>query len=81
MADSLRVFPSGEFFRIPFYLTADLEAYEYFEQSGSEIFSEKEAFDGAHGMMVYNRTRQEKGRTTKLLPPGQWIVAVETIPA
>ena len=60
----------------PVYLTADLEAYEYFEQSGSEIFSEKEAFDGAHGMMVYNRTRQEKGRTTKLLPPGQWIVAV-----
>ena len=60
----------------PVYLTADQDAYRYFEKNGSEVCSGTEAFDGVHGMMVYNRTRQEKGRTTEFLSPEQWTVAV-----
>ncbi|MBS6516972.1 MAG: recombinase family protein [Clostridium sp.] len=60
----------------PVYMIADQDAYEYFQKAGTEVFCGKEAFDGAYGMMVYNRTRQEKGRTAEFLPPEQWIVAV-----
>lgn len=29
-----------------------------------------------HGIMAYNRTDQEKGKTTVLLPVSQWIIAL-----
>lgn len=60
----------------PVYLAADQEAYEYFWKAGSEVFGGRESFDGIHGMMVYNRTRQEKGKAAEFLPPEEWIVAV-----
>lgn len=60
----------------PVYMIADEEAYRYFINADSDLFSNKEAFDGLHGMMVYNRTSQEKGKTTEYLPPSEWIVAV-----
>lgn len=60
----------------PVYMIADEEAYHYFINADSDLFSNKEAFDGLHGMMVYNRTSQEKGKTTEYLPPSEWIVAV-----
>ena len=60
----------------PVYMTADLDARQYFLEKGVYLFSEQEAFDGIHGMMVYNRTDQEKGRTITYLPMTEWIVAV-----
>lgn len=60
----------------PVYLTADEDAYHYFKSNEAEIYSDSTAFDGTHGMMVYNRTDQEDGRHTKYLPISEWIVTV-----
>lgn len=60
----------------PVYMTADQAAYDYFVEKDADLFSEREAFDGAHGIMAYNRTDQEKGRATIMLPTSQWIVSV-----
>lgn len=60
----------------PVYLTADSDAWEYFDRAGTEVSSPRAAFDGLHGMLAYNRTRQEKGKKTEFLPTAEWIVAV-----
>ena len=60
----------------PVYLIADQEAYDFFQQHETDLFSEQSEFDGVHGMMAYNRTDQEKGRATVYLPPSDWIVSV-----
>ncbi len=60
----------------PVYVIADQDAYDYFVKAESDLFSDREAFDGVHGIMAYNRTNQEKGKTTEFLPPSEWIVSV-----
>lgn len=60
----------------PVYMIADQDAYNYFIKVKSDLFSDREAFDGVHGIMAYNRTCQEKGRTTEFRSPEEWIVAV-----
>ena len=60
----------------PVYVIADEDVYHYFIKVGADLFSEKDAFDGVHGIMAYNRTNQEKGRTIEYLSPSEWIVAV-----
>ncbi|MBO4562127.1 MAG: recombinase family protein [Clostridia bacterium] len=60
----------------PVYLIADEDAYDYFVRQGSDLFSDKSAFDGEHGILAYNRTDQEKGRATVYLPTSEWIVSV-----
>ena len=60
----------------PVYLIADEDAYDYFIRQGSDLFSDKSAFDGDHGILAYNRTDQEKGRATVYLPTSEWIVSV-----
>ena len=59
----------------PVYMTADEDAYRYFVDRKATICVLKEAFDGSCGIMAYNRTDQEKGKTTVLLPVDQWIIA------
>lgn len=60
----------------PVYMIADQDAYDYFVKVNADLFSNKEDFDGVHGIMAYNRTSQEKGKTTEFLPPSEWIVSV-----
>ena len=60
----------------PVYMTADEDAYEYFMAKEAAVCFPKEAFDGSCGIMAYNRTDQEKGKTTVLLPVSQWIIAL-----
>ena len=60
----------------PVYMIADEDAYNYFVEREAEVCFPKEVFDGSYGIMAYNRTRQEKGRTTQLLPVSEWIVAI-----
>ena len=60
----------------PVYAVADEDMYNYFVKVNSDLFSGKDAFDGIHGMMVYNRTAQEIGKTTEYLPANEWIVSV-----
>lgn len=60
----------------PVYMIADEDAFEYFRLKDSEVFSSREAFDGVHGILAYNRTDQEKGKTTVFNPVNEWIVSV-----
>ncbi|MDR2908812.1 MAG: recombinase family protein [Oscillospiraceae bacterium] len=60
----------------PVYMKADADAYDYFSRLGAEVCSAKEAFDGGHGMMVYNKTAQQQGETTHQREVTEWIAAV-----
>ena len=60
----------------PVYMVADGDAYDYFAQRQAEICYPREAFDGTCGIMAYNRTDQEKGKTTKVNPEDQWVIAL-----
>lgn len=60
----------------PVYMIADQEAYGYLTEKEADLFSDRVAFDGKHGIMTYNRTDQEKGKTTQYNPVNEWIVAV-----
>ena len=60
----------------PVYMVADEEAYRYFTDREADVCFPKETFDGSCGIMAYNRTEQEKGKTTVLLPVNEWIIAI-----
>lgn len=62
--------------RNPVYLVADAAAYDYFLEKDAELCAPSGAFDGSHGILPYNRTIQEKGRTTIYRPMNEWIIAV-----
>lgn len=60
----------------PVYMAADQEAYEYLLKKKVDLFAEKEAFDGSHGVIAYNRTLQKAGKTHEMKDMKEWIVAV-----
>jgi len=60
----------------PVYMIADEDAFDYFTEKEVDLFSEKDEFDGEHGIMAYNRTLQRKGKTTQEKPMNEWIVSV-----
>ena len=60
----------------PVYTAADQEAYEYLRKKKVDLFAEKEAFDGNHGVLAYNRTLQRAGKTHEMKDMEEWIVAV-----
>ncbi len=60
----------------PVYMVADEDAYNYFTEREADVCFPKEAFDGGRGIMAYNRTDQEKGKATVLLPVSEWIIAL-----
>ena len=60
----------------PVYVVADGAVYDYFLEKDADLFSERAAFDGQHGVMCYNRTDQNKGKSTVYLPIEEWIIAV-----
>ena len=64
----------------PVYMTADEDAYDYLQKNNVELFSEKAAFDGEHGLMAYNRTLQKAGRANQIRPMSDWIVSVGNHP-
>ena len=60
----------------PVYMMADEDAYQYLTENEVDLFSEKEAFDGKHGIMAYNRTLQRPGKANQEKPMNEWIVSV-----
>ena len=60
----------------PVYMVADEDAYNYFAEREAVVCFPQEAFDGRCGIMAYNRTDQEKGKSTVLLPVSDWIIAL-----
>lgn len=59
----------------PVYMIADEAAYRYFS-GRAELFTPESRFDGIHGIMAYNRTLQKPGKTHRINPMEEWIVAV-----
>ncbi len=59
----------------PVYMAADEDAFRFFSLRGAELFPGKEAFDGTKGVMAYNRSLQQPGKTNKIRPIQEWIVA------
>lgn len=62
--------------RNPVYAKADNAVLKFFENKGSTIYADDDAFDGTKGMMVYNKTKQEKNTSHKVKPYNEWIVAI-----
>ena len=62
--------------RNPVYLIADEQAWNYFNTLDVEIYSDREHFDGIHGMMTYNKTKQQTGKANAVNDISEWIIAV-----
>ncbi|WP_458784408.1 recombinase family protein [Vallitalea sediminicola] len=60
----------------PVYAIGDEDTYNYLYSIGCQIFSDKEKFNGKHGVMVYNKTIEKKNRSNKLRDPSEWIAAL-----
>jgi site-specific DNA recombinase len=67
----------------PVYCRADLSAYEYFMKNGYSIYAPKEAFDGEHGIMAYNKTLSVKSsdinldtKESRWRKNEDWVIAV-----
>lgn len=60
----------------PVYMIADEAAHDYLMENDVDLYAEKSEFDGIHGIMAYNRTLQQQGKSQKLKPMNEWIVAV-----
>lgn len=60
----------------PVYLIADEQAWNYFATADVEIYSSKEKFDSIHGMMVYNKTNQQKKGINIFNSINEWVIAI-----
>ena len=75
--------------RNPVYCIADKDSLAYFSEFCETIYAEEHEFDGQHGLMVYNKTDQQKKKKkdstflepkfTQIItskPISDWIIAV-----
>ncbi|MCR4692544.1 MAG: recombinase family protein [Firmicutes bacterium] len=60
----------------PVYMIADKCALDYFKDEGIDIYSDDAEFDGTHGIMAYNKTKQITGSVHKKNGIDDWIIAV-----
>lgn len=60
----------------PHCVAATPEIYDYFKDKGCIMVSEKERFDGQHGLIVYGRTNGGKKKTHINNPPEKWMVSI-----
>jgi site-specific DNA recombinase len=60
----------------PVYMIADEEAYQYFRGKNLYLYAEHEEFDGRHGVMAYNRTKQTHGKAHIERDMEEWVVTV-----
>lgn len=60
----------------PVYMSADMDAWEYFENKGVEVFASKECFDGKYGIMAYNKTKQNTDKSHDIREITEWIIAI-----
>lgn len=60
----------------PVYLIADETAWNYFEMKEVDIFAEHSDFNEQYGIMAYNKTSQQVGRSNEIRDMKEWIIAV-----
>ena len=58
------------------YAKNDINMYNYLTEKGIEIYAKKEDFDGIHGMIAYNKTKQIKHKANQKNDMKDWIVSV-----
>lgn len=60
----------------PLYCVADSDAHEYYKNNTDvNIINDKENFDGAHGLMFYNRRKPHK-KTSIQRDESEWILVI-----
>lgn len=62
--------------RNPHYCTADSAAYDYFKNLGCIISSDRDSFDGRHGIIAYGRTSYQGMDKHCVNPPEKWNISV-----
>ena len=60
----------------PVYAMADEDMFRFFRDQEIDIFADECEFNGACGVMAYNKTEQVKHRTNKKRDIAEWIVSV-----
>lgn len=60
----------------PHCVAATPEIYDYFSSKGCIMVTEREKFDGKHGLIVYGRTNGGKKKTHCNNPPEKWMVSI-----
>jgi len=60
----------------PVYCTADNDVYEYLVKNDYSIYSERELFDGKHGLIAYNKHNEKKNGEGRMKYYKDWIIAV-----
>lgn len=59
----------------PVYCIADQKVYNYMQENNYGIYSDKELFDGEHGLIAYNKNNN-RGKFQRVNEVDKWIVAV-----
>ncbi|MEW9121327.1 MAG: recombinase family protein [Thermotaleaceae bacterium] len=60
----------------PVYVKADPHVYSYFNDLNVDIANSVEDFDGIHGLLSYNKNKNQGEKGNKLRSPENWIIAV-----
>ncbi len=60
----------------PHYVAASHKIYDYFSGLGCIMATNRESFDGTHGLVVYGRTIGGKKKVHKQNTPDKWIISV-----
>lgn len=60
----------------PVYMCADKEAYAYFSQHDYNVNAEESEFNGKFGIMAYNKSCQNSGKSHDMKDISDWIIAV-----
>lgn len=60
----------------PVYAVADNELYDYLNRYNMDITNDKSEFDGSHGVLVYNKNIETKGKSNRPRNKEEWIVAI-----
>ena len=60
----------------PVYCTADMDVYEYLVENDYSIYSERELFDGKHGLIAYNKHNEKNNGESRVKCYKEWIIAV-----
>lgn len=60
----------------PVYMCADKDSWNYLQQSGFNVYAEESQFNGKCGVMTYNKTNQNNGKSHEMKDISKWIIAV-----
>jgi len=60
----------------PVYTAADKTLYDFMIEKEYDIFSHESEFTGKHGIMAYNKTKQDNKSTSRFRDVSEWIVAI-----